>query len=152
MSGGLAVAEALGRFGVEGVSSAFYWDYPALDSPAFWAFRAYRNFDGKGGRFLDQSVQAESSDPMASIFASRDADGARMVVVLLDLDPSAPVSAQIDASSCGRVLEERRFVFAGAPKGFAPASAGLPDAGPATRLALPPYSITVLELHIAKEP
>src|SRR5205085_1516465 len=28
MSGGLAVAEALGRFGEQGAYAAFYWDYP----------------------------------------------------------------------------------------------------------------------------
>src|SRR6185436_17484441 len=47
MSGGLATAEALGRFGEQGVASAFYWDYPDRDSPAYWAFRAFRNFDGR---------------------------------------------------------------------------------------------------------
>src|SRR6202022_154023 len=68
MSGGLAVAEALGRFGEQGITSAFYWDYPAKNTPASWAFRAYRDFDGRGGKFLDESVPAESPDPRASIF------------------------------------------------------------------------------------
>ena len=53
MSGALATAEALGRFAQFGVTSAFYWTYPPENSPAMWAFRAYRNFDGKGGHFLD---------------------------------------------------------------------------------------------------
>ena len=55
MSGGLATAEALGRFGTEGLTSAYYWTSPADRSPSFWAFRAFRNFDGEGGRFLDRS-------------------------------------------------------------------------------------------------
>ena len=58
-SGGLALAEALGRFGQLGVEAAYYWTYPAKGSFAFQAFRAYRNFDGKGGRFLDYSLPTE---------------------------------------------------------------------------------------------
>ncbi|HTO99005.1 MAG TPA: glycoside hydrolase family 44 protein, partial [Myxococcales bacterium] len=52
MSGGLALAEALGRFGEQGLDSAYYWTVPPKGSPAFWAFRAFRNYDGKGGHFL----------------------------------------------------------------------------------------------------
>ena len=51
MSGGLAIAEALGRFGQQGLTSAFYWSKVPYNSPGFHAFRAYRNFDGKGARF-----------------------------------------------------------------------------------------------------
>jgi hypothetical protein len=75
MSGGLATAEALGRFGTGGLTSAFYWDYPVDKSPAFWAFRAYRNFDWKGGKFLDWSVPATTGYEFSSIFASRSARG-----------------------------------------------------------------------------
>ena len=63
MSGGLATAEALGRFGSEGITSAFYWDYPPDKSPSFWAFRGYRNYDGAGARFLDTSVPSTAALP-----------------------------------------------------------------------------------------
>ncbi len=142
MSGGLAVAEALGRFGALGVTSAFYWDVPAQDSPAFWAFRAFRNFDGAGGRFLDESVDAESANPGASIFASRDADGRHMVLVLLNLDPAASTTAVLDTASCGRVVTKKSVVYTGGAAGFVPA--------PST--ALPPYSITVVDLTLSREP
>jgi Glycoside hydrolase family 44 len=148
MSGGLAVAEALGRFGERGITSAFYWDYPSKGSPAFWAFRAYRDFDGDGGRFLDESVQAESRDPMASVFASRGAGGEHMVVVLLDLDPSRSIAARVDLSSCGRVVTERRFVYVGGRSGLAKA-ASEPESSGVASVTLPPYSITVLDLHLA---
>jgi hypothetical protein len=63
MSGGLAVAEALGRFAQGGVRAAFYWTYPPDRSPAFWAFRAYRNFDGAGGHFLEESLPTRPAPP-----------------------------------------------------------------------------------------
>jgi hypothetical protein len=152
MSGGLAVAEALGRFAELGIASAFYWDYPAEGSPASWAFRAYRDFDGSGGRFLDASVPAASQDPLASIFASRDARGEHVVVVLLGLDPARAFAAQIDVSSCGRVVVGRRFVYQGGPTGFAPAELSQASAGARTLVTLPPYSITVLDLHFVPPP
>lgn len=149
MSGGLAVAEALGRFGEQGITSAFYWDYPARNTPAAWAFRAYRDFDGRGGRFLDESVPAESSDSRASIFASRDARGDHLVVVLLDLDPTAPVEARMDARACGRVVSQARFVYAAGTPGFAQTA---PEPAGPSQITLPPYSITVLDLHVAPDP
>ena len=149
MSGGLATAEALGRFGELGITSAFYWDYPERNSPAYWAFHAFRNFDGRGGRFLDESLAAASDDERVSIFASRDIATGRLVVVLLALDPELPVAARLDASSCGRVTAERRFSYRGGPLGFAAAPVATPQTSPAT-LSIPPYSMTVLDLQLAR--
>ena len=78
MSGGLATAEVLGRFGTEGVTSAYYWTDPAPRSPAFWPFRAFRNFDDAGCHFLDWTVPAKGDVTLASMFSSR--RGGRHVV------------------------------------------------------------------------
>ena len=141
MSGGLAVAEALGRFGQLGVTSAFYWDYPPAGSPAFWAFRAFRNFDDRGARFLDFSVPIDVAQSGTSAFASRDAKGEHVVVVLLNFDPLASSAKTLDASSCGRVAAMRELVYATGAAGFVPA----------TSSSLPPYSISVVDLTIAEE-
>ena len=95
ISGGLAVAEALGRFGQQGIQAAFYWTYPPNRSPAFWAFRAYRNFDGKGGHFLSRSVPTVTPEG-TSLFASRDESGTHVVLVALNLKPDSDLSAKID--------------------------------------------------------
>lgn len=147
VSGGLATAEALGRFGTEGLTSAFYWTYPADKSPAFWAFRAYRNFDGAGGRFLDWSVRVEGSDGTASLFASRDERQKKVVAVLLNLDPERPLDARVDLSSCGKVAAARVFTYAGGPSGFAPLRAAL--AAGAVEPSVAPSSITVVEASLA---
>jgi hypothetical protein len=148
MSGGLAVAEALGRFGQAGITSAFYWDYPPAGSPAYWAFRAYRNFDGAGGHFLDQSVATVSDVPLVSAFASRDGD--RMVLVLLDLDPSADVAARVHVGTCGDVVRARAFVGKGDAAGLVPGTPPDPST-PEVRLTLPAYSIVVLDLQLGQE-
>lgn len=145
MSGGLAVAESLGRFGQHGVTGAFYWTYPKDKSPAFWAFRAFRNYDGKQGRFLDRSVKTRAVHPLTSMFASRSEAGDKVVAVVLNLDPRTPVDAQVDLTSCGRVTSRKAYVYTGGEEGFRPVTGEATTTG-VQKERLPAYSITVLEL------
>ena len=149
MSGGLAVAEALGRFAQYGITSAFYWfDIPAA-TPAFHAFRAFRNFDGKGGRFLDLSIPTQTSQGI-SLFASKDASGSHIVAIALNLDPKNAVSAEIDLSSCGGVASRKVYAYTAGAPGFAEdkanASVTAGPVTPTTRATFAPYSITVLDI------
>jgi hypothetical protein len=147
MSGGLAVAEVLGRFGLEGLHSAHYWTYPPGRSPAYWAFRAYRNYDAAGGRFLDWSIPVRGEAPLASLFASADEDRRRVVAVLLNLAPDSPLSARLDLGRCGAVSGARVFTYTGGADGFRRAPAASPGSG--IDVAAPPYSITVVEATLA---
>jgi hypothetical protein len=146
MSGGLATAEALGRFGENGVTAAYYWTVPPANSPSAFAFRAYRDFDGRGGHFEDYSIPASAS-PDTSIFASRDASGKHLVFVVLNFSHDAVVAADIDASSCGvsNAPDVRTYAGGGA---FASGSATV--AGGKIQTTLLPYSITVVDVHLTK--
>jgi hypothetical protein len=147
ISGGLATAEALGRYGALGVRSAFYWDYPAADSPAFWAFRAYRDFDGQGGRFLDFSVPTSGADTHASLFVSRNAARDRLVAVLLNFDALAAVDVRLDVGQCGSPLATRAFGYWSGAPGLMPLEyAGA--SGSTLTHSLPPSSITVLDVRV----
>jgi hypothetical protein len=149
MSGGLAAAEALGRFGAEGIYSAYYWTYPPDRSPAYWAFRAYRNFDEKGGRFLDWSAPVNGDARLASLFASRDENGERIVAVLLNHDPGSPLQAEVGLESCGTVSSARLFSYSGNASGFAARSK--PDLGDQRlNVAVEPYSITVIDATLRR--
>jgi hypothetical protein len=142
LSGGIALAEALGRFGQHGITSAFYWTYPPGDSPAAWAFRAFRNYDGAGARFLDLSVPTQAPGEL-SLFASRSSDGKKLVALLLNKDPQQAVNAALSLKGCGAAQLRRVFTYDGDPKGFverAPPKSGLRIEG------VPPYSMTVIEL------
>ncbi len=110
MSGGLALAEALGRFGTEGLDYAYYWSAPPKDSPTYWAFRAYRNFDGKGGHFLEGSVKTRAS-PGVSLFASRGDAGKHLVLVALNLEPSSAVQARIQLAGCSQPAQLKKFRY-----------------------------------------
>jgi hypothetical protein len=148
MSGGLAEAEALGRMGQTNLRAAFYWTYPPKDSPAYWAFRSYRNFDGHGAHFLDNSLPASGS-PNSSLFASRDNSGTHLVLIALNLDPDVRVAANIELKRCGAPKTHRVFSYSGSAAGLVPshASQGVDGALAAT---LPPYSITVFDLQTEK--
>ncbi len=144
INGGLALAETLGRFGQEDVYSAFYWTYPPANSPAFHAFRAYRNYDGQGAHFLERSV-ATTGDATTSVFASRSEDGKKLVAVVLNLDPRGGAEAQVELRGCGNLSTRRTFQYSGGPEGLRPL--GGPGEAAAASTKLPPYSMTVLELR-----
>jgi hypothetical protein len=149
MSGGLAAAEALGRFAQFGVTSAFYWTVPPPDSPVMNAFLAYRNFDGHGGRFLEGSLPTTPvDDPAVSLFASRDEDGKHVVAIALNLSADTPVMAHIDASTCGSPSTRQAYVLArGTHRIERVAPAGTDAPAPAFDQLLPPYSITIIDLR-----
>jgi Glycoside hydrolase family 44 len=146
MSGGLATAEVLGHFGLEGVYSAFYWTIPPPKSPAFWAFRAFRNYDGAGGRFLDWSAPVTGSATLLSAFASRDADRHRVTLVLLNESALTPATAAVTVRGCTAAPGVRAYTYTGGDIGFAPLTVATSETpgSPAT-VTVGPYTITVLD-------
>lgn len=94
LAGGLTQADALGIFGREGLDRAMLWDpfneqlsppeAEFANTPAMWAYRMYRNYDGAGSRFGDQALFAESADQeVLSIYAAtRSTDGALTALVV----------------------------------------------------------------------
>ncbi|MDF3064956.1 MAG: endoglucanase [Polyangiaceae bacterium] len=81
-------ADVLGIFGREGVRLAAWWQFPwntetKAPTPAYWAFRLYRNYDGAGGKFGDQALAAASKvADLAAYAAKRSEDGATTVVLV----------------------------------------------------------------------
>ncbi len=145
MSGGLADAEALGRFGEYGVTAAYYWTVPPAGSPAAAAFNAYRNFDGKGARFEDFSIPTKAS-LQTSLFASRDRDGKHVVLVVLNFSPDAAIAADVDMGSCGETEKTTAYTYTGQGDAFTstPATAATGH----VKLTLPAYSISVIDAHL----
>ena len=142
-AGGVALAEVLGRFALNGVSHAFYWTYPKKGTPAYWAFRAYRNYDGKGGHFQDRIVPS-SAPSGTSLYASRDEAGKKWLLIALNFSGDRPHEASIELKGCATPGALKSFVFTGDAQGFINGDAKLE--GGALKVKLPPYSISVFEL------
>jgi hypothetical protein len=145
ISGGLAIAEALGRFGQQGLTAAFHWGNIGADTPAFWAFRAYRNFDGKGARFLDLSVPTVGTENV-SLFASRDAAGSKLVAIVVNRDSAFAADVEIDVSSCGGARSQRLFAYAAGFPGLTEKPS--PPPGRLLRGNVPPYALAVFQAAI----
>ena len=98
MNGATAQADFLGICGREGLDLATRWTSPASNSPAYNAFKMYRNYDGNRSTFGDTSVRAAVPDPdqLASFAAVRTNDGALTVMVInKDLTNATPVMLQV---------------------------------------------------------
>jgi hypothetical protein len=148
ITGALATAEALGRFAQFGVTSAFYWTLPPAGSPSVQAFLAYRNFDGKGGHFLDWYLPTTSSEDV-SLFASRDEEGRHLVAVAINMSPDSAMLAEVDLKTCGAIASRQAYAYARGAPGFAPDQAVL-DAATTFDQALPPWSLTVLDIELVQ--
>jgi hypothetical protein len=144
MSGAIALAEALGIMGREGVDLAAYWMYPKPGSPAYLAWKLIRNPNGRGDGLGGTSVRATSSNAEdVGVYAATEGD--RLITVLL-----------INRNS-SRTLSGRLLIKGAQPdavSGFELSSAdptkihplkGQPF-GNGLDFSLPPHSITLLRL------
>jgi hypothetical protein len=147
ISGGLATAEALGRFGQQGLDAAFHWGGLNEGTPTYWAFRAFRNFDGQGARFQKVSLPVREMQHV-SLFASRDESGQHLVLVLLNRQATTKQIADIQLRGCGRVTSARRFSYREGSKQLDEAPVRLEPNGVVA--TLDPYSISVLALDVAR--
>lgn len=152
ISGALALAEALGRFGAfEGLSAAFYWTYPAPSSPAGQAFKAFRNYDGRGAAFPRRSLPASARDAL-SLFTARD-DSGHVVAVVLNLSLSETLALDVTAAGCDRLVVDRQFRYrAGLPGLIEVRDEQLAIDTERWTMVLPAASISVIELHVAEPP
>lgn len=85
-SGLIAQADALGLFGRYGLFAACNWGVSAKDQAMLAGFRAYLDFDGKGGKFADRGIDVTGPDPsVGSVFAALDGkDRSRMTIVAIN--------------------------------------------------------------------
>ena len=140
-SGAVAEAEALGIFGREGVDVAAYWTYPPPDSPVGAAFRLYRNYDGQGSTFGDQSLPVASGSSDVAAFAARHSSTGEVDVVLANESPSvtAAVSLRVAGSRAYSAAQFR--VEAGSGR-----IDQVPMASPSSDVSLPPLTLALVRL------
>jgi hypothetical protein len=145
ISGGLATAEALGRFAQNDVRAAFYWTAPPEGSPAYNGFRAFRNYDDAGGRFQD-FILPSSAPSGTSLFLSRDETGKHVVAIVLNMSPDQAWQASFDSSTCGPIAQRHVYSYTGGAT-FAKGEVTKGETGSFKQM-LAPWSITVLDLDL----
>ena len=140
-SGAVAEAEALGVFGRNGVAMADYWTNPPKNSPVEAAFRLYRNYDGKGGKFGDLSLPIDSGSRQIAAFASMHSDTGEVDVVLANesLTHSGAVNLQLLGS--GSYTAEQYVISPGSSVITAEAMASA-----ASTITVDPLSVRLVKL------
>jgi hypothetical protein len=100
INGALAQADILGIFGREGLDLGTLWGPPDPTSqvPGLMAFEVFRNYDGNGSQFGDQSLTSTSaSQGQLSIYSAlRSSDNALTLLILNKTygDLTGPISLQ----------------------------------------------------------
>ena len=147
ISGAIAEADALGIFGREGLFAAALWHLSNEERFVYGGFASYRNYDGKGGRFGDISVFAQTSDAVqSSIYASVDrADPNRLVLVAINKTDHALTADMEIASSAALHCSEAYALTAASPT---PKLVDLPAlSGGRLHYILPTMSVSTLVLR-----
>jgi hypothetical protein len=146
VSGGLAQVDVLGVLGREGVYLATYWGkgaaVEALPPYVAAAFKLYRNYDGKGGKFGDTAVEASVANAdSASVFAATDASGV-LTVIAINKHQQNRYTGVIDVSGGKGYKAVKTFVIDRAGAAVKP---GKPAelSGGALRYTLEPLSATL---------
>jgi hypothetical protein len=147
ISGAIAVADVLGIFGKFGVSLATYWPLTQDESFAYAAFRAYRNFDGKGSGFGDVSIAASLSRPdpeKAVVYASMQSDHPERVVIVLVNKSNAVSSTGLRISHSVAYSKADIFVLSGGQAVLRGGSQLRAVATNAFRYDMPAQSVSVI--------
>ncbi|MES2464733.1 MAG: glycoside hydrolase family 44 protein [Armatimonadota bacterium] len=157
ISGGLAVAETLGIYGREDVYLANYWAFPPKNSPAYLAFKLYRNSDGNRRGFGDISCRASSENPeLVSSYAATDSATGALTLMLINKMPQT--TALVPLTYSGKPINSNGIAAwrldEAAKNALRVCRPGeLLSEKETGQLTLPPYSVTLVRLPgLAKVP
>src|SRR5205807_1572631 len=121
-----------------------YWTKPAKDSPGYFAFKIYRNADGKGTGFGDRAARAVSSAPNeVSCFAGLDGKTGAPTAMIVSKNPLLDPVVTIHVRHSKPITRARLWRYDGSNKR---AIVALPDAkiaGGTLKMKAPGYSITL---------
>lgn len=152
MSGGLAIADALGVFGREGLYLGCYYRGPKPGTPGYEAFRLYRNYDGRGSKFGDLTLPVKGSvDPDAgSCYAARDSVSGDLTVVLINKSPDRPLPATVAFTGARDLKLEGAWRFGQDNGGQLQPDDRAQAAKDTVYATVPPYSAMLIRLSQAK--
>jgi hypothetical protein len=145
INGALAIADVLGIFGREGVDYATYWRVPELDSPGYFAFKLYTNYDDQGSRFDGSTVFTTSNNPDLASYAAIDNQAGQMKIMMINKNPNQQVDLNLQV--VGYTVEPSAFLYRYSneqPDKIVKHNLSIPaDSIP---LTLPAYSISLIVL------
>jgi hypothetical protein len=147
VSGGVAQVELLGIFAREGLDYALYWFAPAPNSSPYFAFKLFRNPDGKHTAFGDRYLPSQVSAPEdVSVHASRDSKTGRLSFVLVNKRGSKPAKVNLRLSQAVPEQELRIYEYGGTDAYIIGELPARKVSGQAIQIDLPPMSVQRFDL------
>ena len=154
VNGSLAIADALGIFGREGLYYASYQYHPEIESPGYYAFKIFTNYNDVGGKFGDQSVLAASTHPdYISSYAAIDSETGNLHLILvnkLNIYSQKEININISGFVPTPIIRDFRYdgpTFQGTEDGIQFETAEVELRNNGFNYILPPSSITHLVLR-----
>jgi len=145
ISGAMAEADALGIFGRYGIHSAMHW-IPSATTPAVnTGFKAFLNYDGKGGHFGNQGCAVSGAVAVDnSVYASLGAIKGQVVAVVINKKETAQTfTVRIPGWKPG-LCSSYTWTQANLT---APTSARVMNARDGVQYTAPAWSVTTLDLR-----
>ncbi|HKP95607.1 MAG TPA: glycoside hydrolase family 44 protein [Fibrobacteria bacterium] len=141
VTGGLAQADFLGVMARTNVFAAAFWPLGGKPTYAASAFRLFRNYDGKQGRFGSTWASATASDrENASVFASFDPAGDEVHLIVLNKNATETVRGSFTVASPVALTQGKVFGFDGGGAALSEKAAVGAISGNAFTYVLPPWS------------
>ena len=145
MNGALAQADLLGIFGREGLDLATLWAPPTASQPGAYAFRMFRNYDGKGAAFGDTSLRATSDDPdKLAIYAAERGD--KMLTIMVINKSNQDLSSAIALQHASVQDSAHVYRYSAAKLDAIARGDDINIAGEQLNTSFPANSITLIEL------
>ncbi len=145
ISGAIAIADTLGIFGRENVYSAACWCLPQENTPAGWAFRLYRNYDGNGSTFGTESVAVDSTNTTEfSAYAATTEDNGKLTVMLINKNRDKSASVTINTQDFTPGANSMEYGYGPGDLGEIAGKALTSASSEPIRVTMPPMSIKLL--------
>ena len=110
ITGGIAEADVLGVFGKYGVYFASVWGGGSYTASGF---NIYTNYDGKGSKYGDTKVKAETTDiENSSVYASVDSkDDSKLHIMMINKNYDSPMTVNFNVANNKNYTSGRVFAF-----------------------------------------
>jgi hypothetical protein len=124
---------------------ATYWTWPPATTPAYNAFKLYRNYDGNHSRFGDVSVFADTGDPnLFTAYASKDSGTGDVLLIVVNKNPDFDYDAQIQFADFVPPPTAAVYQLSAVNPTAIVKEPDLDKASANTRFVFPAYSATLL--------
>jgi hypothetical protein len=149
ISGAVAQAESFAAFARSGVTYASYWSDPRKHGPVYFAFKMYRNPDGKRTAVGDRFIVAEVSNyDDVSVYAFKDVQRNVASLILLNKRAKKGVKLALDFGAAVPAQQAPRYEYSNInPKAIGELPP-LAVSGQALNISLAPMSIVRVDVKM----